>query len=159
MAGELIQVNVVGIQDVQRMLREAPKNIVARGFIKALDAAGTVILEEVDMRTPIRLATDTGDIVVEGGDLKAAIMKEVQLDANYRGGFVNIGFGKEQGHIALWVEYGHRLVTRGRHRQIGTVAPHPFMRPGLDAAYDRAIEAFARSLAATIMQDFPQEAR
>jgi hypothetical protein len=43
MANELIR--VTGLAEVQQMLRVAPKELVARGFVKALSAAANVIAE------------------------------------------------------------------------------------------------------------------
>ena len=55
----------------------------------------------------------------------------------------------------MWVEYGHAMVGhRPGKKDLGTIPPHPFMRPGFDASADAAVDAFAESLAATLRQEY-----
>ena len=144
------QITVTGLVEVQRMLSELPKAIVAKGYLNALSAAGNVLKDEVDARTPIRLEVSGEDLLVSGGDLKAALMMKVELDTGLRGGSVDIGFGK-QGYKANWVEYGHRMVGhKPGKKALGQVPPHPFLRPAFDAKADEAIAVFAESLENTL---------
>lgn len=162
MAQDLI--TITGIEEVQKMLAAAPKSVVARGYAKALGAGIGVIRAELDIRTPV-LASDLHTVAVKGGkhpgDLKRALMTEVELDSNFRGGVAAAGYGK-LGYIANMVEYGHRIVragfyvnSRGKRRKgtvTGNVPPHPFMRPAFDISADEAVEAFANSLATTLRE-------
>jgi hypothetical protein len=85
------------------------------------------------------------------GDLRAALMSAVTLDAQFRGGVAEVGFGTKQGHIANFVEYGHRMVGhKPGKKELGMVAAHPFMRPAAEVSADAAIDAFADSLEATL---------
>jgi HK97 gp10 family phage protein len=149
-AGELIRID--GITETVQLLEQAPKNVVARGFLKALDAAGQVIVSEVWPRTPLNLKAAVNAKHAGKGALVGKLDAFIELDSQFRGGTVDVGFG-DLGHIALWVEYGHRMVghgRRGKGKVLGNVKPHPFMRPAFEAAGDRAIEAFATSLEATL---------
>ncbi len=156
---------ITGIEEVQRMLTEAPKSVVARGYVKALGAGIGVIRAELDIHTPIQAseiytAAQKGDN--HPGDLKRALATEVVLDSRFRGGIATLGYGN-QSRIAGWVEWGHRLVrkggtytdSRGRKRKgtvTGFVPAHPWMRPGFDASADEAIAAFANSLEQTLRE-------
>lgn len=154
MAGELVSIKVTGIEEVQRMLAEAPKSLVARGYVKALQAGINVFRDELELHTPIRLAFEGEDLVVAGGDLKSALTTAITLDSQFRGGVAAVGYGK-LGYIALWVEYGHRMVGHKPGKKVlknSPVPPHPWMRPAFDTKADAALEAFAGSLAATLKE-------
>jgi hypothetical protein len=153
MADELFK--ITGLEDVQRMLDDAPRDLVARGFLKALQASADVIAEEVGVRTPIK-SEDTGGLL-ERGELRASLRTDVQLDSQFRGGVARVGFGKA-GAIANWIEWGHRLVghkSSGK-KLIGEVKARPFLRPAFDSSADAAVDAFARSLEQTVKSEFPQ---
>ena len=148
---------ITGLRETLDMLENLPKNIVLGGFSKALHAAGSIMEAEVEKRTPIRLEIDGGDLVVSGGALKSDVYHEVTLDSNYRGGVAIVSFRKYS-HIANWVEYGHRMIGHkpgkrqlsGPRTPDGMVRPNPFIRPAFEASKDRAIDAFARSIAETV---------
>jgi hypothetical protein len=174
MAGELI--TITGAQEVMRMLEAAPKALVARSFLKALDAAGQVVVSELWPRVPIDIKaamnkahggshtpkrSKTASSVQ--GPLVGKLDAFITLDSQFRGGVVEIGFGG-LGHIANWVEYGHRIMGRkpqgGKRKKgvrregeyLGDVPAHPFMRPAAMASADRAIEAFGEVIAATLKE-------
>lgn len=152
-------ITITGLQETENMLATAPKNVVANSFLRALDAAGKVIEAEVWPRTPIELKAAVNKAHGGKGALVGRLDNFIELDSQFRGGTIEIGFGP-LGHIALWVEYGHRQVTGGRltkegkgpGRLVGTVEPHPFMRPAFDASADAAIDAFASSLDASLRE-------
>jgi HK97 gp10 family phage protein len=140
-------ITVTGLQETLAMLDRAPKLIVARGFLQAAKAAAAVIEEELEIRTPER---DEGERNEDIPHLRDAMVSNISLDAQLRGVSVSTGFGRA-GNVALWVEFGHRLVGhKPGKKDIGTVPAHPFMRPAADAAGPRAIDAFADSLAKTL---------
>jgi HK97 gp10 family phage protein len=155
-------ITVVGLEDVQRMLAEAPKIVVANGFLKALSAGANVFADELETSTPEK-AEDTGGLL-DKGVLRESITIEVELDSQSRGGSADISFGKN-GFVAKWVEFGHRMLGHkdktGEKKVLGsvegtTVPPHPFVRPAFDAAADRAVEAFTNSIEETVLSQFPQ---
>ena len=138
-------ITVTGLNECVQMMEDAPGNIVALGYARATNAAMNVVAEAVISRTP-----------VEHGDLAKALVINVKVDPppSAKGGAAELGFGK-QDHIAMWVEYGHAMVGhRPGKKDLGTIPPHPFMRPGFDASADAAVDAFAESLAATLRQEY-----
>ena len=58
------------------------------------------------------------------------------------------------GFVALWLEYGHAIVTHAGRDTGKKVAPSPFMRRAFDSAAERALEAFTEEVRA-----FMQEGR
>lgn len=151
-----MEVTVTGLAEVQRMLAEAPRTVVARGYLKALQAGANVIANAVEERTPVK-AEDTGGLL-DRGELRESLMIEVELDSQFRGGVARIGFGKN-GNVALWVEYGHRMVghkySKSGKQQIGDIQSKPFMRPAAAASAEAAIAAFAQSLEETVSSISP----
>jgi hypothetical protein len=150
-------VQISGVEEVVAAFDELPRYIQLAGQARALQAAGDVLLEAVDSQVPIRLGIDAGDITVEGGDLKGAIRTELELDANYRGGVIEVNFGK-LGYIANFVEYGHVMKSHSGKTLTGPKTPggfvkaNPFMRRGFDMSADRSIEAYTGSMRDTIIQ-------
>lgn len=137
-----MSIEITGIQEVQHLLDTAPERIVKHAFAKSLAAAAVPVVQELQMRTP-----------VEHGDLKAHIMTDIAIDANGKGGSAAVGFGRE-GHKALWVEFGHRMVGhKPGKKQVGQVPAHPFIRPAFDASANKAIEAFSETLLESLQED------
>ena len=144
MAGELVPIE--GLEEVQRMLADAPRVIVGSAFARALKAGATVIEEALAARTPVREIRSGGD--VDEPALIENLRVDIALDADLRGGSAEIGFGKA-GYIANFIEYGHRMVSH-EGKELGRVQPHPFMRPAAELSADAAIEAFGNTLVETL---------
>ena len=138
-----MEIQISGLEQVQRRLAETPEALVRKAFETALDRAIGVVAAEVEARTPVG----------EAEELAEAVITRVKLDEQNRGGQAAVGFSSRQSErtgrpldeIALWVEYGHRMVTH-HGQQVGHVPAHPFLRPALASAGDRAIEVFASTL-------------
>lgn len=125
------------------MLTEAPKIIVATAYVKAMTAAVRIIEGALWELCPEREenARDEDKIHV-----RESIMDMIEIDSRFRGAAAAIGFGN-MSHVALWLEYGHRMVGHlPNKKQLGTVAPHPFIRRAFDESADAAIAAFANVL-------------
>ena len=134
---------VTGLKECIEMVEEAPRNIVMLGYARALAAGIYVIAEAVVSRAP-----------VETGDMAKALVINVEINQTSLNGMAEMGFGK-QDHVAMWVEYGHRMVGhRPGKKVLGDVPPHPFMRPGFDASAEAAIGAFIESLSATLKSEY-----
>jgi HK97 gp10 family phage protein len=132
-------ITISGIAETAAMLDELPRYIVLHGFNEGLHAAAEVIEREMRPRIP-----------VHEGELKAALMHEVTLDSNYRGGIASVGFGN-MGMRAFWVEFGHAMVGhKPGKKALGQVPAHPFMRPAVFASQEAAIDAFAASIRKTV---------
>jgi hypothetical protein len=171
-------ITVTGLKEAIDMLEGLPKGLVAEGFARALDEAGEVFQDEVQRRTPIRKASKSGWNpeafksfdweVVTGTTLAESVRRRITIDSQYRGGRVEI-YHKGMDHVALWLEYGHEMVTHyahsedytdkrgkkrkrkwGGHERIGTVPAYPFIRPAAEAAYTTAVERFVSSLTKTV---------
>jgi HK97 gp10 family phage protein len=134
-------ITVRGLPEVQRNLSEFPRLLVMSCFAKALARAAAVFEDELRARTP---ETDFSTSSEEYGHLSEAIMDELAIDTQGRGGRVRIGFGQKD-FVARFVEYGHRMVSHRGH-VTGTVAPHPFMRPAFEAAAAAALDAFINTV-------------
>lgn len=129
-------ITVRGIPEVQRNLAAFPQLLVMQCLLKAVSRAAAVIEEELAARTP---EDEDARSTEEYGLLIENLMSVVTVDENGQGARASIGFGKK-GFIALFVEYGHRLVRGGN--QYGSVAPHPFMRAAFEAAAEKAVDVF-----------------
>lgn len=141
MANEMV--TVTGLEEVQALLQNAPKVVVATGYLRGLQAGAEVIQQELYIRTP---ECDEGERNDDDPHLNESMVVDIALDSNFRGGVAEVGFGK-MGWKANLVEYGHQMVGHKPAKKVlGTVAAHPFMRPAAAAAADRAIEAFANEL-------------
>jgi hypothetical protein len=136
-------ITVRGIPEVQRNLKDFPRLLVMGCFRKALARAAAVFEEELAARCP---ESDYSTSSEEYGHLIENIASQITIDTQGRGGKARIGFGKK-GFLALWLEYGHRMVTH-KGRQVGTVEATPFVRPAFEAAADRALAVFVEEVSA-----------
>jgi hypothetical protein len=134
-------ITVRGIPQVQRALADFPRLLVMDCFRVALGRAAAVFEEELDARCP---ESDYSTSSEEYGHLIDNLVSEITIDTQGRGGRVKIGFGKK-GFVALWIEYGHRMVTH-KGKTVGSVAAHPFMRASFESAADRALEVFTETV-------------
>src|ERR1035438_5346752 len=147
---------VTGLDETIAMLQQAPKIVIANGFLQALSAAGNVMADVLEVNTPIK-AEDTGGIL-DKGELREAVMVAVELDSQFRGGTVNVGFSHQNNaeSVALWVHEGHRIVNpkadgfyfdaKGRKKKgavTGMTKPNPFMLKTFDESAEAAVDAFA----------------
>ena len=110
-------------------------------FGKALSRAAAVFEEELAARCPeADFATSDEDY----GKLLENITSEVIIDTQGRGGRAKIGFGRK-GMVALWVEFGHRMLSHSG-KDLGEVKAHPFMRLAFESAADRAVAVFTETV-------------
>ena len=144
-----MDLQITGLEQVQRAITELPAQIVVRSFARALDRAAGVIAAEVELR-----AEGLGE---SGSDtpLSEHVVTKTEVDTGKRGGVASVGFdtsrdersGLPQDTKAMLVEFGHQQVThRPKKKAVGRVPPHPFMRPAFQASGDKAIEVFAATL-------------
>lgn len=144
----MADLSITGLEQVQRMLNDAPAHVVAGGYVKALQAASSVMEGALYAAAPER---DEGERSEDTPHLRDEIVSDVALDSGLRGGQARIGFTKRVASVALWLEYGHRMVGHAPElKEFGFIGPHPFMRAAFDGAADQAIEAFADSLAQSV---------
>lgn len=142
-----MEIRITGLEQVQRALKELPKELVIGTFAKALDRSAGVIAAELEARATALPDTDTDT------PLSEHVITSVEVDAGGRGGVAHIGFdqttdertGKPQDKKALWVEFGHEMVTHDG-KNIGHVPAHPFVRPAFDASAEKATEVFQEAM-------------
>lgn len=147
-----MDIQISGLEQVQKALANAPKTIVITTFARALDAAAGVIAAEVAARV---------DLMGEFSETPLAdhILTKVELDTDARGGNAVVGFDKSidertgvpQDAKAYWIEFGHRIVThKPALKDVGEVKEKPFMRETFDVTRDKAIEVFAETVIANL---------
>lgn len=126
-----LSVEIEGLDAACKQLEEFPTVVVRRCYREALDAACVPMLQALESRIPEHT-----------GDLRAHIVFAITIDPDGRGGTAAIGFGSA-GAKAQWVEYGHRMVGHKPDlKELGQVAPHPFMRIAFEEAGQATIDAF-----------------
>ena len=149
---EVVRISVEGLESACSWLDGVAREIAGPAVLKGLTAGGDVIARELRIRTPEQ---SEGEHSEDKPHLSDSIVVEVVLDSSFRGGYVDIGFGR-MGHVAWWVEFGHRMighapkfeVLKGPKTPEGVVVPQPFMRPTTEAAAVPAVEAFVAAVEA-----------
>lgn len=139
------QIECEGADEVAKLLQQdIPALVVSRGLFVAGTAASEEIQDALEQTIPERSMADRGDD--PDPLLKDSIKVEVTMDSRHRGISVDIGFGK-MGHVARFVEYGHRMVGhKPDKKMMGMVGPKPFIRPALKASSEPAMDKFTEIL-------------
>lgn len=136
-------ITVRGIPELQRNLAAFPRLLVMGCFAKALSRAAGVFEEALRAECP---DADFASSDEDYGKLLDNITSEVVIDTQGRGGRAKIGFGRK-GFVALWVEYGHRMLSHeGKKTKLDRVKANPFMRKAFETAADRAVEVFVETV-------------
>jgi hypothetical protein len=136
-------VQITGLTETIRAIVDVPKNITRNGLSDALVAGSAVIQRGLLEKAPRRKTPVTSER--EFPPLSESVVTFVEIDQNKLEGIAQTGFG-ESGPVALWNEYGHRIVTRSKVDTGRTTEPNPFMRATADQLGEEAIEAAAKSL-------------
>lgn len=143
-------ITVDGVDELARAWRDAPQKLIPQALLEGFKAAGWVLMGAIEARTPVGGKIVNGASTT-GGDLISDLDMTIQLDDDFRGGVVKVGFGKDQGYKASWVEYGHRMIGhKPGKKDLGVVQPHPFMRPAAETAAESAVEAFTEAFMAAL---------
>ena len=150
-------IEIRGGTELQQKLDELKKEQADAFMRKALREGASVIRNEVAERAPEQVETPGPEsTALPPGALRNDVV--VRTPRKTTGPLVVVEFGKYTRHVARWVEYGHRLVrggylkvlangkTRGKGKEFGQVAAHPFIRPGFEASAPRAVDAITESL-------------
>jgi len=93
--------------------------------------------------TVFKSASTTAAFIDRTGDLRGSIKKKKSKFED--GGYIvqASGAGKDKGHHAANVEFGHVLIFMG-HPTGKRVTPHPFMRPAQEEGLRKALELFRK---------------
>jgi len=147
MRSDEFSIEIEGIDEVCRLFEEAPRRAIPTALLRGLAAGGRVIEETMAGLAPDRT-----------GELLADLATVVTLDSEMRGGVAAVGFshggsdlhGYGMDYVARFVEYGHRLVGhKPLKKELGQVAPHPFMRPAAESSAEAAMD----ELVAVMMEE------
>ena len=136
-------VEITGLTETIKAIVDVPKNITRNVLSDALVAGSAVIQRGLIDKAPRRKAPVTSER--EFPPLSESVVTFVEIDENKLEGVAETGFG-ESGPVAIWNEYGHRIVTRAKVDTGKTTEPNPFMRQTVDQVGDEAIAAAAKSL-------------
>lgn len=149
------EIKITGIDEVCRALDEEVSTVKRKLLGEALQAGVQPIKEAVYARTPVSAhpPSESSTEITVLQHLKDSIISAVEVTD--KGGVASVGFG-DMGQVANWVEYGHKLIghaedtgklRKGKpvysHKELGTVEPHPFIRPATETAANAAVEEFA----------------
>jgi hypothetical protein len=148
-----IEITFEGIPEFSRMMTDLAGPVAERIIRHAVREGGRVVQAAITEAAPVRPDLPSGTALPPGalqGDIQVAVTKDgVDSFSAW------IYPGKFSRAVAIWVEWGHRLI-RGKSRKgssgrvIGDVPAHPYIRPAFDANEDLAFEAVADSLATDI---------
>ena len=160
MADDGISIEVTGLKELQAKLADLSANQANAAIRKALRAekaeGGTGW--QIAAAAPIK--DSTGGMLPDGA-LKHDITIIMSRDDQGQP-IAIVQPGKYTRHVARWVEYGHRLIrggrsrllengkTKGPGRQVGTVEPHPFIRPAYESSREAVAEAICTTLATEV---------
>lgn len=149
-----LEITVQGADDLDKMLDDlGAGDTVDSVCRRALREGGNLMKAAIAANAPVRTPMPSSN-ALPPGTLQSDITVTVSKDSeNSYSAWIEPG--KFSRHVAIWVEWGHRLV-RGKSRKglpgrvVGDVPAHPYIRPAFDANEDLAFEAVAESLAKDI---------
>lgn len=134
-------VNITGMVETIKAIVDLPDRVTREVLPDALVAGSGVIQGALIDNAPERATPATSER--EFAPLKESAVTDVEIDYAHGVGVASTGFG-ESGPVALWNEFGHRIVTRSGEDTGRRTDPNPFMRKTVDEKADEAIEAAAK---------------
>ena len=140
---------LTGLTETQYMLIELPGEVTRVGMEKALIAGSSVVQSVLLDNTPRRERQAGAEY--EFPPLEESIVTNVEVSRLE--GVASTGFG-EAGIVALWDEYGHRIVTHEKTDTGRTSRAFGFMRRTTDECAEGAIDAVCDSLIGTIKEQY-----
>ncbi len=160
--------NIKGFAELEKALSEFPKKLLKNAMRRALRAGVKVIATEAKLRCPVGPPSHVAS--VKYGAKEGELRRSIKIGTNTVKGSMVYGYvraGSFKAYYARWVEFGtaaHRISAKngGALSFGGAVfqsvahpgaAPHPFMRPALDAKRGEALEAVRASLADAVQKN------
>ena len=170
MADEVFKIS--GVVETIEALNGLPATLVGLAGLRSLQAGAAPMRDALQDKTPYsglsvsgwtarsgaRLSNSAVDSHGGRGALRENIKTKIVLDSRLRGGTADVGFMTfDLAFVADVVDRGHRIVThRPGLKDTGKrVPPHPFLLPAFEASWERALEAFANTFAATVNRGVP----
>jgi hypothetical protein len=140
------ELRITGLVETQKMIRDVSTEV-ARSLPQALIAAGVVIQGELLKNAPQR--QEGHDEKSRFPALRSSLITDIEISADGKVGLASTGFG-DAGPVALWNEYGHRIVSHKGVDSGKKTLPNPFMRRSIEACADAAIDAFAEAIGVAV---------
>jgi HK97 gp10 family phage protein len=143
-----VSVTVTGLKELQATLSKLPAKLQERAGNRSVSAAAKIIQDEVKARAPIRevpAGTAPGKRVTAG-------KPKLRFPGNLRRRVVRRKVSKRGDSQIRYVVRFAQAAWYGRLVEMGTktAAPHPFMRPAIDAKGSAAIDKFRVELSGQI---------
>jgi HK97 gp10 family phage protein len=154
----MIETNIQGLAEIDRILKELPENIARRELAGALRAGAATIQKEAKLRAP-----DSNKQHSKYGDLRNNIRVR-RIRASNSVGALAVAVTTGRAFWAKFVEFGRAAVKIKKKKvltgdgitfygtEVAAAPARPFMRPAFDAAGPRAIEAIAKRLKAGVLR-------
>lgn len=148
-----VTVDIKGLKELDQFLKSLPEQIQRKALAQANLAGAAVIREEAKLRAPVR--SDARAMRVGKNSTKATLPGF--LRASIRAWRLKKGSTSTVSH-AVGVS---GKAYYGKFIEFGTkyIAARPFLRPALDAAYLRAIEAVGKVLKVKIEKEIAKQGR
>lgn len=145
----MAELQVKGLAELHKALQQVPEQLEKKVLRNALRAGANVMKKAAQDRVPVK---------------SGALRKSIKVKTSARKGRyrlkATISAGDEDAYYAHMVEFGTaaHIIKPAKKKSLffGGVAreqvehpgaaPHPFMRPALDAASEAAVNAFAESV-------------
>lgn len=156
-----VNIEIKGLAELKAKLEDLGTKTAERCIRTALRAGAEIEREAVASRAPERPDLPSGTALPPGALANDIVVKVKRSDQGNISAIVTPD--KLTAHAANWVEYGHRLVEGGRSRvnaktgktsgpgkEVGNVAPHPFIRPAFEATRDEVTQTICTTLASEI---------
>lgn len=144
-----VTIEIKGLAELDRRLSQISEAAATKIALHANDETAAVFQNAIMAYAPVKVRDNAGSDALPPGALKADIHRDVTRTG------ASIGPGEKTGHVAKWVERGHRLVKggynnkkegRGPGVQVGRVKKHPFMAPAFAASKEAALARFVQIL-------------
>jgi hypothetical protein len=139
-------IDVSGLQEMADKVRTLPQTLARGAFALGFIHAAAVLAPALTSACPDRSESSRDE---NSKHLADCIGTEIAIDRDGTGGRLWIGFKGNIGNfkasdIALWLEYGHRMVGHAPNLAFHGkfVAPFPFIRAAWDQSIDEAVQAF-----------------
>jgi HK97 gp10 family phage protein len=161
MPDDEITIDVSGLEELDAKLDGIAEKLKRSQLRNAAAAGAMVIRAAVEDFAPMRTDDRKGGTALPPGALKNDIHVTLAPHRDDKGITAHVGPGAKTGHVANWLENGHRIVTHGYNKKgkggpgrvVGFAAAHPFMRPAADSSAQPALDAFVEQLAAELEAD------
>lgn len=137
------EITIGGIEETQEMFFGSARVITDSVLEGVLVDGSKVIQRELRARSP-RRATPIANEKREFERLEDSIVTDVDIHPGGLQGIARTGFG-DSWPVALWNEYGHRIVTHDKRDTGKLTVPNPFMRQTADACREEVIDVCSAS--------------